>query len=277
MYIYGMLLAIVSIMMLRTDTASRDIMFNIILVFAFIPSIISIFSRLFSDTYLDIASEMLSSSSYNYQVYLMGEGYSGCVGEYIGLSTCYIVCGLAISLSRYYKKHQFSYLLLSLFFAMALIFVNRRSEVIAAFGAFMVLLFLVSNKKGRLIYVSILAIAIILFIILMLCIKFQIITYGGDNRLIKTLYGLMNGEDVSNGRSKLYALAWELFLQNPIFGIGFGNFRSYGSELIGNITNVHNIYLQLLCELGVFSALIIFLAMIFFFIYVYIYFDSWVI
>jgi O-antigen ligase len=111
------------------------------------------------------------------------------------------------------------------------------------------------------VFLTICAITAVIILILVVCIKAQIITYQGDSRLILSIFELINGEDISNGRSALYAVAWELFLENPLFGIGFGNFRIYGSQIIGSVTNVHNIYLQLLCELGIFGAIIIFIAM----------------
>ena len=69
-------------------------------------------------------------------------------------------------------------------------------------------------------------------------------------------------------RLLLWNVAWELFLQSPLNGVGWGNFPSlYGSYLHlswipPDIFNVHNIYLQLLSETGIlgfvaFSGLIV--------------------
>jgi len=65
--------------------------------------------------------------------------------------------------------------------------------------------------------------------------------------------------DISSGRSGLYNQAWKLFLANPWFGIGRGNFRY---TLIGTVTvntamEVHNVYLQLLCEIGILGFLLV--------------------
>lgn len=61
------------------------------------------------------------------------------------------------------------------------------------------------------------------------------------------------GEDVTSGRSRLYVWALELFRKNPLFGIGWGRFRT---TVVGNVTvakelETHDIYLQLLAETGI--------------------------
>lgn len=64
--------------------------------------------------------------------------------------------------------------------------------------------------------------------------------------------------DFSNGRVYLYMAAMKEFMDNPLFGIGWGRFSAkYG------ITGVHNIYLQLLCECGIIGAVIVISALLF--------------
>lgn len=71
-------------------------------------------------------------------------------------------------------------------------------------------------------------------------------------RISESLNAFLSGQDISSGRSALFSHAWSTFLANPFFGIGWGNFRT---TTIGQVTimtqmDVHNIYLQLLCETG---------------------------
>lgn len=54
------------------------------------------------------------------------------------------------------------------------------------------------------------------------------------------------GGDITNGRSIYYKEAFELFKEHPLFGIGWEGFR----YTYKRYTDVHNIYLQLLCETG---------------------------
>lgn len=57
------------------------------------------------------------------------------------------------------------------------------------------------------------------------------------------------------GRLTYMALAWQIFLDNPIFGSGFWSFTALGSALAGyRIAHVHNSYVQALSELGIVGA-----------------------
>ena len=72
-------------------------------------------------------------------------------------------------------------------------------------------------------------------------------------RILDSIAGAIEGKDITSGRSRLYAWAIELFKRNPLFGIGWGRFRT---TVVGNVTKVydyevHNIYLQLLAETGI--------------------------
>lgn len=71
----------------------------------------------------------------------------------------------------------------------------------------------------------------------------------GINRLAETYVDYNNGKDVTSNRSVYFAFALDLFLQNPIMGIGIGKF----GELSGTDTAVHNTYMQILCEQGIFG------------------------
>lgn len=59
--------------------------------------------------------------------------------------------------------------------------------------------------------------------------------------------------DVSNGRFKLYNIAWDFFCKSPVFGIGW---REFSKEVVnqynqdGLLRDTHNVFLQLLCETG---------------------------
>ena len=66
-------------------------------------------------------------------------------------------------------------------------------------------------------------------------------------RFAKTFIDFQNKADFSDGRSMLASKAMNAFYENPIFGVGVGKFASY----TGEVTAVHNTYLQVLCEQGI--------------------------
>ena len=71
------------------------------------------------------------------------------------------------------------------------------------------------------------------------------------------------GNDITSERSYLFQLAWETFEKKPIFGIGVDQFRA----VTGAYTVVHNTYMQVLCEQGVFGFLLFFPPIVYCFIY----------
>lgn len=66
-------------------------------------------------------------------------------------------------------------------------------------------------------------------------------------RFASTIIDMENGQDFSSHRSVLYTDAIQLFNNNKLFGIGLGQYK----ELSQYGTDVHNAYLQVLCELGI--------------------------
>lgn len=71
------------------------------------------------------------------------------------------------------------------------------------------------------------------------------------NRFIET----EESGDIEMGRGITRALALQLWLENPLFGIGWDAFKYYYREFNGVFLNVHCVYVQLLCEVGVVGAL----------------------
>ncbi|WP_196805733.1 O-antigen ligase family protein [Butyrivibrio sp. WCD2001] len=57
--------------------------------------------------------------------------------------------------------------------------------------------------------------------------------------------------DIELGRGVQRALALFLWTKSPIFGIGWDAYKYTFLDLTGNLINVHNVYIQLLCEVGI--------------------------
>ena len=66
-------------------------------------------------------------------------------------------------------------------------------------------------------------------------------------RFANSYIEMQYGGDIYSGRQELYDMALKVFRENPLLGIGVGRFREY----TGSLTQVHNTYLQVLCEQGI--------------------------
>ncbi|MCR5173708.1 MAG: O-antigen ligase family protein [Oscillospiraceae bacterium] len=79
--------------------------------------------------------------------------------------------------------------------------------------------------------------------------------------------------DISSGRFELWETAWEQFKEHPVIGIGWGSFADYVSEEFSDeharssgaqaVVNVHNCYLQFLCETGIIGGILIMIPLFF--------------
>lgn len=71
-------------------------------------------------------------------------------------------------------------------------------------------------------------------------------------------FSLLSDDDVTNGRLPLYMVAIKIFQSNRMFGIGWGQYKFYYERYgFGDAISAHNIYLQLLAEVGLVGTVLI--------------------
>lgn len=84
------------------------------------------------------------------------------------------------------------------------------------------------------------------------------------SRLVETIDGLIEGEDVTSSRTILYDGAWDIFKENPILGVGWQQYIVITSGWFGlRDLSVHNVYLQLLSETGIVGFLAVITALLY--------------
>lgn len=106
----------------------------------------------------------------------------------------------------------------------------------------------------------------ILFFVISILIIFIIANLNSSltvslNRL-SNIFGTNNMNQITNTRYEMLWLpAILMFLENPLLGIGWGNFKysftDYYTMTTNRVNNVHNVYIQLLCETGVIGTTLI--------------------
>lgn len=86
---------------------------------------------------------------------------------------------------------------------------------------------------------------------------FSAVTFIGrglfDTIAIRFQQLLDMGSSSNVGRTERYSLAWDLFSDNPLMGIGFGGFGDYYRSESGNYA--HNLFLEMASELGILGIL----------------------
>ena len=140
-------------------------------------------------------------------------------------------------------------LVTSMLYLTAIFVVNRRTEMLCVLAAIAVLFVVSLNRKrkkefrAKLITLGCVVAGGIL-ILLILAVTGKLGRYAS---LLTALFSGKSAGDFSNGRIALWKEAWGYFLENPLFGIGWHRFIT----ITPNAHEVHNTYLQWLCETGI--------------------------
>ncbi|MBR7178012.1 MAG: O-antigen ligase family protein [Oscillospiraceae bacterium] len=174
---------------------------------------------------------------------------------YIAMSVCcgYLACG------RKWDWKSWAALACIGVFLTAILLVGRRGELLGALVCIMLLILALCKPKLRRrlivggLIAGIAAIAILIPLLPWLR-QFQPLI-----RYVMTFEQLLSGQDITSGRVELYVLAWNTFLEQPIFGMGFDQFHTLiPPEFLAlhgqDVEDVHCIYLQFFTEMGIVSA-----------------------
>lgn len=189
-------------------------------------------------------------------LYSFNRGASAGIAKHYSLNGTYLAEGILALASMYIaaaknkirSKHWLGVCFLFILFALFL--TGKRGHIVFTLLTFLFgyYAFTNDNTRHRNFKLLILAsVAVIAFVILAHFVPSVALFY---DRFVETL----NEGDVTLGRVGFYKIAIDSFLKHPLFGIGWGGFKyintAYAGYYNGVYANAHNVYLQLLCEVG---------------------------
>lgn len=257
--VYMLAICVIFISFCGRNSKVFDLSIKIMLLFSFFYTISIWIQILMPGVYrifLGLIPER--SSSYITEFSASNIGYTGFTTN-PGFTAGYIVVGLLCLISKYLyrkilKRKTKILSIIAIFFMIIGLFLTGKRGHLLAFIVAAIAMYLFSTrgkeKLNRFGYVLV-AVAIAAVVLIFLG---EFLTFiPGISRISSSIVGLINGEDISNNRSTFYAFAIALFKENPILGVGWGQYRLL---TVGNVTlirtiEVHNIYLQMLCEMGI--------------------------
>lgn len=249
-------LSIIAAFVLHYTNDWYDILKKCLVFFSFEHFIISWLFWIFRGFYNSTIIPMFSAE---YRAWLTKWSDSnvllGLVNNYstsgIYFSIAVIVMFAAWMAKKKKTKIDVVWLLLMLF---SLFMTQKRGPLFFCIIAIIAAYFIYEKIKAKTIF-KFLSIVLIIIILLILVIQIFPSTSGLIDRLVQD----NEQDDITSGRIPLYEYAISLFKQNPLFGIGWGQYRySYIREI-----GTHNIYLQILAETGIVGAALIFSAFIY--------------
>lgn len=254
-----------------TISSWKNLALNCIILFTIEHIIGTFFEIIFPNIYLknilplfpDFNSELLYQFEHSQMAGITQHYSTNAAYLLIGLIVL-IFCFKNVKKSKNYKV--FYFLLLSSNI-IALFCTGKRTQVI--FGLLSILITsIVFNVKNIGIYLKKITKKnmCLSLVILLSSLLFLVLLPRDANPVLRTIDGIKHG-DLFSSRKPMYDLAISTFSENKLFGTGWGSYKYiyFNSQILKERTymDAHNIYLQLLCEVGIIG----FLFVILFFIY----------
>lgn len=228
---------------------------------------LGVFIQLFFPSFYDSRISNLIISD-NIERWVKGYGYNGFTSQ-LGITADILLYGEAALLymrkellSKFLRREWIYYLFVILFIVSVFLTGKRLLAALALVLPFIVYFFSDRRSFGK--FEMILTVALV--------------AIGGyyafsqnveafmDNVILRrfadTYMQASSGVDITSGRSFLSEMALDAYRDYPIFGIGVNQFKSY----TGAHTDVHNTYLQVLCEQGIVGFTIYIIPIVFCFI-----------
>ena len=205
----------------------------------------------------------LSETAGNYLCYYVPKGYGFTLGGctyanymlFIGIAIC---CAYAAR-GRKFDWKSILALIFGCVFFYAIVLVGRRGELLgAAICLGLLAVALCSKKQRRYLIIGGIIAAVVGFVAVVALLPW-LKQFPALSRYVMTIEKLLKGQDITSGRLELYALAFDAFLDRPLFGIGWDQFhtlipQSFLDAHGQDVEDVHCIYLQFLTEAGALGA-----------------------
>lgn len=167
--------------------------------------------------------------------------------------------GLVVVFSRLFSgnKLRFRDAVELVIFAFALVLTGKRMLFLCPIlcGAALALFF---DRKG-------IMLKMLPVLLVCVCVIYYILSLFPDFQTVFDRFGDTESMQNLTGRTTLWEYSFAMFWENPLFGMGLGAYNDYASSLVVERTSFaygHNIYFELLGELGIVGCVLIFGALI---------------
>ena len=133
---------------------------------------------------------------------------------------------------------------------------SRGGIITALIAIFLFLIIVFAKGKKR----FLLKTTSMLFILMLMSVGIWFYAVNRTSGLIENRYANENAagvkkDDIATGRTDLFLIEFEAFLENPVLGIGVGKNKEYRYERTGTLAASHNEMSRILAEHGSFGAL----------------------
>ena len=193
------------------------------------------------DNFAEITMENVGFAGFTYQL--------DTTARPIIMAEMVLLCLREKLFDKQLRNNVVYYVIVGLMIGFVLLAGKRTYSIIAVLMPFILYFFTRKNIFDKFIF------SLVITVIIIVTIRFFLLNLDNLSdslffrRFVVSYQEYSMGMDISSGRTSLSDLAWKAFETNPIFGIGVGRFISVTHAY----TDVHNTYLQTLCEQGIFG------------------------
>ena len=163
----------------------------------------------------------------------------------LSVMTAFIITGKSLTRRRWLDK------ILAILFLVVLLMTGKRGPLVFCIAAIFTASYVYNSNRPASRLIKIIGIVILLM-------GLWVVGSSVFPRVFPAVGRLLDTDSVDVVRLALYNQAINVFKSKPFFGIGWDAFR-YNYTTFGYALNIHNIYIQLLCECGIIGALPFFL------------------
>lgn len=246
---YGLALLIpfsINKQIIESDSIAKFIMF-MALFFTIGCFINFLFPSLFKTVFLPLYSVSAQQSLFEVEKLSGSSTYFAGFTSQVGYTSFFISIGVGCVFCFRETLFNNNWRVLLVAMLGGLLLTGKRGPLVFLLVALCSIYFAEGYGRERLVRVTkIVGILILAYITLL--IVADLTKIDGIVRIYNAIYEFLTSGSVEDvGRNQLYEQALKYFRDNPIFGIGWSNFKNM---YIFRSTHVHCIYLQLLCETG---------------------------
>lgn len=240
---------------------------NVILIFTFEHIFATVFCYCFPKVYLNNILPLFPKDVHLMLIGQFNAGEIAGITQHYSTNALYLVIGFIVNIFNFEfdkkdSKKIIHYIFLAINF-FALLLTGKRVQVFFSLIAILIVIIIRNLNNLKKFLKKFLIVCTALGVSIVVC---SLIVPSVLTPFKRTIDGLSKG-DLFDSRKPLYNLAINEFESKPIFGQGWGNYKYIYSEKVQikemDLMDTHNIYLQVLCELGIIGFI--------FFIYVFIF------
>lgn len=235
------------------ETSSYNGIIRIFFIAGLVYTASLIFEYIFPDIYFSVYYPLFKGE-YAERVYRfwIGEHHIATgLSHQVGYTVCYIVVSIGVFVFLYFKKATYAQKILVLGFLILGLMLGKKRMHFATGVLCALIVYILGSKskhKGRLI-IGLFTVSIIILVLVI-----YISNYIGEGSVIErykdSIDAENSGDSLSESRDALRLYAFAMWQSNPLWGIGWNQFKFLNPEFD---TAVHNVFLQLLCETGIFG------------------------